>query len=85
MFFEALSFACSFFITFAILLQPRSFLVLAALAIALYFLFGPFGVPGFIMAVAVKLALPERRKLKKGERRPKDFVPRGGKSLFMGK
>ncbi|MEW5955905.1 MAG: hypothetical protein AB1626_05230 [Candidatus Micrarchaeota archaeon] len=65
MFYEALSFAASFIATLALTAKARSLLLLAALAIVLFVLFGPFAIAGFIMAVAIRLSLPAKQEKKK--------------------
>jgi hypothetical protein len=62
MFYEALSFAASFFITLLVMSKPRSLLILIALAVALFVLFGVFAIAGFVMAAAIKLATPVVKK-----------------------
>lgn len=59
-FFQALSVAAPFAITFiAVLAARRSFLVLLALAVVLFFLFGPLAIAGFFLGLgAAALARP---------------------------
>ncbi|NYZ74714.1 hypothetical protein H0O03_00420 [Candidatus Micrarchaeota archaeon] len=65
MFYEALSFAASFIATLLATGKPRSIIILVALAILLFVLFGPFAIAGFIMAVAIRLSLPAKHQKKK--------------------
>jgi hypothetical protein len=59
LFWEAFSFASSFAATLLMVWRkPMTLLVAVALAAALFFLFGPFGLIGYGMALTVRLALP---------------------------
>jgi len=62
LFYEALSFAASFLAVLVLTRKARSLVVLAALAIVLFVLFGPFAIAGFVMAAAVRLSLPSKEK-----------------------
>lgn len=49
--------------------KPRSILLLAALAVVLYVLFGIFSIPGFLLGLGTKAVIAGRQKKIKAKKR----------------
>lgn len=61
--FNLLSLTAGFILTLALVWKsPKSILILVALAVALFILFGIFAIPGFLLALGAKVFLAGKRE-----------------------